>query len=293
MKPSEKHKTLQRPTFLNTALLYLTAFLLKLSAKFKSYITTDSSSAAANRFTRKTGLVVFEYNKAYAYAPSYYSGSHWKKTDIASVDVFGPLAAKVIGDGKTYLREDRLYVLYQALTNIRRLGVPDACIAEIGVYRGGSSYFLGAATTQLFPTPPAVYSFDTFEGHPDDLVAAVDGEHRPGQFSDTSFEEVSRYVSPFKHLSVHQGRFQDNVQVLAGKKLSLVHIDVDIYLATQHALEFVFPRLVQGGVIVVDDYGFTSCLGSKKAVDDFVESAKDSVHLLHLTTGQAMLVRLK
>jgi hypothetical protein len=292
MKDIQK-MTSSTPTFLSTALLYLVTFLLKLSNKFKKHITLDVESEVRNRFARKTGLAVFEYQKGHRYAPSYYSGSYWKKTDIPSLEGFGPLAAKVISDGRTYLREDRLHVIYQALVNISRLKASDACIAEIGVYRGGSSHFIGAVTGQLFPVTPVVHSFDTFEGHPDDIVEAVDGQHRPGQFNDTSYEEVCRYLSPFKHLIVHKGRFQDNSHLLAANKLSFVHIDVDIYSATQNALEFALPRLVQGGIIIVDDYGFTSCGGSKKAVDDLVETAHNSVHFFHLTTGQAMLVRLK
>jgi len=71
----------------------------------------------------------------------------------------------------------------------------------------------------------------------------------------------------------------------------LVHIDVDVYPITRFCLEHFAPKLVAGGTIVVDDYGFKTCPGAKQAVDEFA-AAHPEFRRWHLLTGQALLVRL-
>src|SRR5689334_12934366 len=60
-----------------------------------------------------------------------------KKLDLRAMDGFSPLARTVIGEGRTLLREDRLYTLWQA---IEQAGEGD--VVEVGVFRGGGSAFL-------------------------------------------------------------------------------------------------------------------------------------------------------
>jgi hypothetical protein len=46
---------------------------------------------------------------------------------------------------------------------------------------------------------------------------------------------------------------------------------VDLAGPTEKSLEFFFCRLVPGGVIIVDDYGFASCPGVTRVVEEFVD----------------------
>lgn len=73
-------------------------------------------------------------------------------------------------------------------------------------------------------------------------------------------------------------------------QVHFMHLDVDIYESTRCALEFLDHRLVKGGVVVVDDYGFVTCPGVKRAVDEFVLD-KPRYFSLQLPTGQNVLVR--
>ncbi|PHZ84812.1 TylF/MycF/NovP-related O-methyltransferase [Paremcibacter congregatus] len=52
-------------------------------------------------------------------------------------------------------------------------------------------------------------------------------------------------------------------------KLSVLHIDVDLYEATQASLDLLYDRVVKGGVIIFDDYG--DFAGANKAIDDFFD----------------------
>ena len=56
-------------------------------------------------------------------------------------------------------------------------------------------------------------------------------------------------------------------------KISLLHIDVDIYEPTTLALELLYPCLVKGGVIIFDDYG--AFAGTNKAVDNFFNNNQE------------------
>jgi len=70
-----------------------------------------------------------------------------------------------------------------------------------------------------------------------------------------------------------------------------VHIDVDVYPPTEFCLRFFAPRLARGALLVVDDYGFLTCPGAKKAVDDFV-AAHAEFGMWHLLSGQAVVYRI-
>jgi O-methyltransferase len=54
-------------------------------------------------------------------------------------------------------------------------------------------------------------------------------------------------------------------------------------------LNFFWPRLVPGGIVVCDDYGFTTCPGARSAMDEFF--AELGVGIIELTTGQALAIK--
>ena len=56
------------------------------------------------------------------------------------------------------------------------------------------------------------------------------------------------------------------------ERLAFAHIDVDLYRSVLDCIEFAYPRLVAGGLIVFDDYGFPSCARARQAVDQAFES---------------------
>jgi len=68
-----------------------------------------------------------------------------------------------------------------------------------------------------------------------------------------------------------------------------VHIDVDLYQPTLAALEYFYPRLAAGGIIVCDDYGSLSFPGAYKAVEEF--SRKYNEPILRFTTCQAVIIK--
>jgi hypothetical protein len=238
------------------------------------------------------GLSVFRKREDFSYGPRSLGASGHKHRDIRGLEPFGELARAVIAERTTYLYYDRLYTIYQALEQVKKLprdpGGVLSCV-EVGVFQGGTSYFIASAARSLGLESFRLHAFDTFEGHAaEDIRSDQDARHHAGRFGRTSFEAVQSYLQPLGTVSVHKGRFQDTSPVIASDAVAFAHVDVDIYEPTRFTLSFIAPRLVTGGVIVVDDYGFTTCPGAAKAVEEFLEQSPE-FFALRLLTGQCVL----
>lgn len=158
--------------------------------------------------------------------------------------------------------------------------------AEAGVYRGGSAELICAAK----PAATPFHLFDTFGGMP--AVAADDGAFRPGDFADTSVARVRARLTGRENVEFHPGFFPDTAATpaLRGTSFQFVHIDLDLYQSTLAGLEFFYPRLLPGGMLVSHDYGDATVPGVKRAFDDFLRGRPERVTPLWLTQG--LLVRL-
>ena len=75
-------------------------------------------------------------------------------------------------------------------------------------------------------------------------------------------------------MKLYKGWIPDRFKEVENRKFQFVHIDVDLYQPTLDALEFFYPRLVSGGVIVCDDYNLTMFPGAKQAWDEFFSGKK-------------------
>jgi O-methyltransferase len=216
----------------------------------------------------------------------YYWYNADKKIDLRDIEGFGPIAAQVRQRARTFLHFDRLYTLWQA---VGAMPSSASAVVEIGSYRGGSARFI-AESMRAHDRELPFYVCDTFDGH---VVVdeSVDGNHRAGkQFTSTDAERVNFYLEMFPTVRVIAGDIrQTSTAMHQEHQFGLVHIDVDVYPITRFCLEFFAPRLVAGGAIVVDDYGFTTCAGAKKAVDEFVATSR-RFRMLHLLTAQAVLI---
>ncbi len=243
----------------------------------------------------RLGLEAFPRKEAHHYVPDHHGRSADKLGDIRARPGFGPLARAVVEADTTLLYYDRLYTLYTALEEVvrrERRAMNDAHIAEVGVYRGGTTWFLAGAARALGLAGTRVHGFDTFAGHPEeDLDAEVDRGQAPGKFASTDVESVRRYLAAHDSIELHVGRFQDTCGEVAALRFALVHADVDLRSPTLCVLDFFHERLIPGGVFVVDDWDFVSCPGVKQAAGEFL-GRHPGYTLIPLQTGQALLWKL-
>lgn len=172
---------------------------------------------------------------------------------------FADAIAKV--KGTTLVPEERCFVLFQLA---RALKDAAGDIAEVGVFKGGTAFLTATAAPRK-----VLHLFDTFEGMPE-VDAAIDG-HRAGDFADARFDDVRSFLAPFgERIAFHKGYFPETAVGLEERRFALVYVDVDIYQSVKDALEFFYPRLVPGGVMVFDDFDSPKCQGVRKAIDAFL-----------------------
>jgi len=155
-------------------------------------------------------------------------------------------------------------------------------VVEVGVYKGGTARLLALALPHK-----TVHLFDTFAGMP--ATNSNFDKHLAGEFSDTSLAAVQEHLKDCRNVHFYQGLFPATSGPIAQTKFSLVHVDADIYDSVRACCEFFYPRLEKDAVMLFDDYGFPTCPGARKAVDDFF-SDKPEVPF-YLPTGQCLVVR--
>jgi O-methyltransferase len=182
----------------------------------------------------------------------------------------------------TVVSQDRLQVLYQ----FARQSLPLAGeMAEVGVYRGGTALLLAELAG---PAGKQLHLFDTFSGLPPG-DPAID-LHQPGDFADTGIDQVQQLLQPYARIHLHAGLFPASVPAtLEAATFCFVHVDVDIHRSALDCCEFFHPRLTPGGIMVFDDYGFSSCPGIRKAVDAFCHERGQAP--IYLPTGQALYIK--
>ena len=91
---------------------------------------------------------------------------------------------------------------------------------------------------------------------------------------------------PYPEDRVHfvKGKVEDTVPGGRRSRSSILRLDTDWYASTRHELEHLYPRLVSGGVLLIDDYGWWQ--GSREAVDEFLEKTGARLLLLRMDEGR-------
>jgi O-methyltransferase len=181
---------------------------------------------------------------------------------------------------------DRCFIIYSlALQSLHLPGM----FYECGVYKGGTAILLAKILSMhRVYASQRLYLFDSFEGMPD--TDKTYDLHAKGDFSDTSLESVKERVGFPALVEFNKGVIPSTFSGKEDQSISFAHIDVDIYKSVLDCCEFIYPRLLNGGILIFDDYGFPSCPGAKKAVDFFF---RDKIEVpLILPTGQAVVFKI-
>jgi SAM-dependent methyltransferase len=178
----------------------------------------------------------------------------------------------------------RLYALILNIRQILEENIPGE-LAELGVYRGNSAavlaHYARASGKHLF-------LFDTFEGFDRrDLIS--NDEERPIEFGQTSLDLV-KFVVGEDSVTFVQGWFPQSIpSSVKHLQFCVVHFDCDLYEPAKAALEFFYPRLSPGGLLIFHDYANPSWDGIKRAVDEFFPQVAERPVILGDKSGTAMI----
>ena len=158
-------------------------------------------------------------------------------------------------------------------------------VAELGVFQGDSAKVMN----EIFEDK-TLFLFDTFEGYDArDLNASKDNEafaFGAKHLDDTSVEKVMAKMPNPHNIIIKKGWFPQSAKGLEKERFCFVDIDVDLYAPTLAGLEFFYPRLSKGGVIVVSY--FAPHLGNKEAVLEFAK--KHDFKLVPLGVGNKAFI---
>lgn len=197
----------------------------------------------------------------------------------------------------TMLSPDRLYAFMQATQHVNHAGIPGA-IVECGVWKGGAVMSSLLTMREMNRSERDFFLYDTFEGMPEpsaadkkcdgEKLATVFAERQVGQNSSTwcrgEFQEVHENVlgTGYDPTRIHfiKGKVEETIPGVLPDQIAVLRLDTDWYESTRHELEYLYPRLSPGGVLIIDDYGHWQ--GARQAVDEYF-TAHSIPMLLHRT----------
>lgn len=180
----------------------------------------------------------------------------------------------------------RCYELWHLLEQTAGL---EGDIIEVGTWRGGTGCLLGHRATGL-GLDAQVFLCDTFEGVV--KTSDADASYSGGEHADTSQPLVQGLVDRMglKNIQLLKGVFpEDTGDQVEGRTFRFCHIDVDVYQSGKDILDWVWSRMPVGGIVVFDDFGFSSTRGITQLVHE-EEQKKDRVSFQNLN-GHAVFVK--
>lgn len=201
----------------------------------------------------------------------------------------GSVSGKLASLEKKYPDKVRFFNFWFQIERLKRDKIPGD-FAEAGVYKGESARLIHHMD------PGRVFHlFDTFTGFAErDLLNETGeaAEYTTKNFADTDVTTVLKKIGGNDNIILHPGYFPDSVNGLANETFALVNLDLDLYVPTKAALEFFYPRLSHGGVIIIHDYN-PKWEGICKAVDEFMVGKPESLVVIPDTDGTCMIVKSK
>jgi O-methyltransferase len=219
---------------------------------------------------------VFESRLYRPYVNPWSIFSPWGDSPVIR-EVWEELKAK---GAKTLVSADRLWILKCLVEQSRSLSGE---FWEAGVYQGGTALLF----KKLLQGRHVLRLFDTFEGMPETGEFDIHGK---GDFDDSSLEFVTSVVGEAENVTYHPGLVSDTFAGLASSRIAFMHVDLDIHDAVAVSCAFAYPRLQPGGAMVFDDYGFHTCPGARRAVDEYFADKPECP--LVLPTGQAVVFKM-
>ena len=230
----------------------------------------------------KIGTVIYRLSKDHEIVIPSATYAPWSK-DKSFLQIF-----KVI-ENFTLVDKYRCFELWKLIEQCKKL--EDGSIIEIGVWRGGTGALMAKQAANCGISNP-VFLCDTFTG----VVKAgtEDPHYKDNEHANTSRQIVEELLLKKLHLNnvqILQGIFPEETSFkVENEKFRLCHIDVDVYQSAKDIIDWIWDKMVHGGIIVYDDYGFRGNAGITKYVEQQVP-CKDRI-VLHNLNGHALVIKI-
>lgn len=198
---------------------------------------------------------------------------------------------------------ENLWSSIKVVEYIEAKGLPGH-IVEAGVWRGGQAMAMGLMLKRLGSTRP-IWLYDTFQGMPAPTEADVNVKgHTASEFFDklargdgysdwvfASRTDVERNLAAtgYSHFRLIEGMVEDTLADPRNvpETVAFLRLDTDWYESTRIELETLYPRVSDGGILVIDDYG--PWKGARKAVDEYFQG--ETILLQYVDRGARMVIK--
>jgi O-methyltransferase len=197
------------------------------------------------------------------------------------------IPARILEIEKGYNDKIRLYNFWFQIDRILRRQIQGA-FAELGVYKGESAEIIH----QLAPNRD-FYLFDTFSGFEKTDIETETGEaatYTESNFADTDLDVVKKRLGKSRHLIYRQGYFPATTKGMEEISFAFVNVDADLYKPVKASLEFFYPRLSPGGVMIIHDYTH-KWEGLSQAIDEFAETIPEVPVHIPDRFGSVMIIK--
>lgn len=198
------------------------------------------------------------------------------------------VSKELIKAARNFPDKVRFYTLWLQMQRINK-DLIEGDIAELGVYKGETARLL-----HLMAPERSLHLFDTFGGFTSTDLQAESGEaatYTTKNFADTSISKVLNKVGgDTGKISIHAGYFPQSASECGELRYALVSIDVDLYIPTKAGLEYFYPRLSAGGVILIHDYNH-KWEGLLRAVDEFLVNSNEYLIPVADMEGTVMIIK--
>lgn len=179
----------------------------------------------------------------------------------------------------------RLYNLWLQIERLKREKI-EGSFAELGVYKGETARLI-----HTMDPSRTFHLFDTFTGFEEsDLKQEIDHKKYP-HFSDTSSESIQRFMKGHHNVVFHVGNISDTLTHLPEQTFALVHLDMDLYGPTLKACQYFYPRLAEGGILLVHDYNHHNWPGIRRALDEFRQTIPENLIEVPDMQGSVMIIK--
>lgn len=202
----------------------------------------------------------------------------------------------------TMCGDDGLMIAMEAAQYVVKNGI-EGDIVECGVWRGGCTMAMALAMKHLNSFDRNLWMYDTFEGMTLPTDEDIDkynqsASSRLGQEAKTTLpysrglnvwclatlddvkSNISTIAYPIEKFQLVKGDVAITLSEVTPNRISVLRLDTDWYASTKLELELLYPKLVSGGVLIIDDYG--DWQGARKAADEYFSSLKNAPLLVRV-----------
>ena len=159
---------------------------------------------------------------------------------------------------------------------------------ETGVHRAGFSSSVMSYIDFGSMPDRTFYLFDTYEGLAQDLISPGEKAAFKHDYEDT-YTFVCDSFKEMRNVVIVKGIVPDSLTTVEIDKVAYLSIDMNNAKSELAALEYFWPMLVPGGIIVLDDYIFPGRQLQQEYADEFAISA--GVRVLSVPTGQGIIIK--